>query len=147
VQTVLGHTGGDLTVYVPDAKVLFTGDLLWRKIPPNLIDGSVKEWAATDAEFAHMPDAAHVTYVPGHGDVADVNDVKDLHAYLLDLQRLVAEGRKQSLEGDALAQYVTPKLKALHPDWTIGDRAAAAEVRYMDQELAGTKKRPIPLPD
>src|SRR4051794_6130738 len=26
VRTVLGHTGGDLTIFVPDAKVLFTGD-------------------------------------------------------------------------------------------------------------------------
>ena len=72
VRTVLGHTGGDLTVLVPDAKVLFTGDMLWRKVPPNLIDGSVEEWTATDAGFAQMPDAAHMTYVPGHGEVADV---------------------------------------------------------------------------
>jgi glyoxylase-like metal-dependent hydrolase (beta-lactamase superfamily II) len=28
VKTVLGHTGGDLTIAVPDAKVLFTGDML-----------------------------------------------------------------------------------------------------------------------
>jgi cyclase len=147
VQTVLGHTGGDLTVYVPDAKVLFTGDLLWRKISPNLIDGSVKEWAATDADFAHMPDAAHIIYVPGHGDVADVKDVEDLRAYLLDLRRLVAEGRKAGLRDAALAQYVAPKLKALHAGWAISDRAAAAEVRYMDEELAGTKRRPIPQPD
>src|SRR5437764_3377043 len=58
VRTVLGHTGGDLTVAIPDAKVLFTGDMLWRKIAPNLIDGSVKEWAATDADFAVIPYAA-----------------------------------------------------------------------------------------
>lgn len=147
VQTVLGHTGGDLSIYVPDAKVLFTGDLLWRKIPPNLIDGSVVEWQATDAKFAQMPDAAHVTYVPGHGDVADLADVKDFRQYLLDLDRLVAAGRKAGLSGDPLAQDVEPRLKALHPDWTISDRAAAAEVRYMDQELAGTKQRPIPQPD
>src|SRR3954447_22312823 len=51
VRTVLGHTGGDLTVTVPDARILFTGDMLWRKVPPNLIDGSVKEWLATDATF------------------------------------------------------------------------------------------------
>ena len=35
--------GGDLTVAVPDAKVLFTGDMLWRKVAPNLIDGSVAD--------------------------------------------------------------------------------------------------------
>jgi cyclase len=147
IRTVLGHTGGDLTVFVPDAKVLFTGDMLWRKIPPNLIDGSVKEWAATDADFERMPDAQRMVFVPGHGDIANLKDVADFRAYLSDLNRLVIEGRNAGLNGDALAQRVIPKLKALHPDWTISDRAAAAEVRYMDQELAGTKKRPVPAAD
>jgi hypothetical protein len=41
---------------------------------------------------------------------------------------------------------VTPKLRTLHADWTISDRAAAAEVRYMADELAGTKRRPVPVP-
>jgi glyoxylase-like metal-dependent hydrolase (beta-lactamase superfamily II) len=147
VSTVLGHTGGDLTIFVPDAKALFTGDMVWRKVPPNLIDGSVREWATTDADFAAMPDTAHMTYVPGHGDVADLKDVQDFRQYLLDLQRLVAEGRKEGLKDDALAQEVAPKLRALHPDWTISDRAASFEVRYMDQELAGKKHRPIAQPD
>jgi glyoxylase-like metal-dependent hydrolase (beta-lactamase superfamily II) len=147
VRTVLGHTGGDLTVLVPDAKALFTGDVLWRRVPPNLIDGSVKEWAASVAAFAAMPDSAHMSYIPGHGDVADVKDVHDFRSYLLDLKRLVGEGRKSGLKGDALAAFVKPKLQALHPNWTISDRAAAFEVKYMDQELAGTKRRPVPQPD
>lgn len=147
VRTVLGHTGGDLSIFVPDAKVLFTGDMLWRKIPPNLIDGSVKEWTATDADFEKMPDAAHVTYVPGHGDVADLKDVEDFREYLLDLRRLVRDGRSGGLKDDALVKEVTPRLKAFHPDWTISDRAAAFEVRYMADELAGTKRRPVPEPD
>ncbi len=147
LRTVLGHTGGDLTVYVPDAQVLFTGDLLWRKVAPNLIDGSVKEWTATDADFTAMIGAAQIRYVPGHGDVASVADVQDFRAYLLDLERLVDQARAAGLKGDALAQAVTPKLKSLHSDWSISDRAAAAEIRYMDQELAGTKRRPVPQPE
>jgi glyoxylase-like metal-dependent hydrolase (beta-lactamase superfamily II) len=147
VRTVLGHTGGDLTVFVPDAKVLFTGDMLWRKIPPNLIDGSVREWTASDAAFAAMPGAARMTYVPGHGDVANVTDVRDFRAYLLDLQKLTREGRKSGLKDDALVRFVAPKLKGLHPDWTISDRAIGFEVKYMDQELAGTKRRPVPIAD
>jgi cyclase len=147
VQTVLGHTGGDLTVSVPDAKVLFTGDMLWQKIPPNLIDGSVEEWTATDAAFEQLPDAAHVTFVPGHGDLANLKDVENFQTYLADLKRLVAEARKAGLKSEALAQYVAPKLRALHPDWTIGDRSVTDEVRYMADELAGTKRRPVPQPD
>ena len=144
VRTVLGHTGGDLTIFVPDANVLFTGDMLWRKVAPNLIDGSVKEWAATDADFLAMPGAAQIRFVPGHGDVANARDVEEFRGYLLDVQRLVAEGRAAGLRDDALAQSVAPKLKELHPDWTISDRAAAAEIKYMDQEIAGTKQRPVP---
>ena len=147
VKTVIGHTGGDLTVFAPDAKVLFTGDMLWRKIPPNLIDGSVREWLASDAEFLAMPDASHMTFVPGHGDVAEAKDVAGFRAYLIDLRRLVTEERKAGLKDDALVQSVAPKLRAAHPDWTISDRAIEAEVKYMEQELAGTKKRPVPVPD
>jgi len=147
VRSVLGHTGGDLIVSVPDAHVLFTGDMLWRKVAPNLIDGSVREWGASVSSFAAMPDTARTAYVPGHGDVAGLQDVTDFLAYLRDLQRLVTQGRIAGLTDDALAQAVAPKLKALHPDWTISDRAAANEIRYMDQELAGTKRRPVPQPD
>ena len=147
VRSVLGHTGGDLVVEVPDAKVLFAGDMLWRKVAPNLIDGSVAEWQQTSADFAAMPGAAQTRYVPGHGDVASVEGVKEFRTYLIDLRGLVGLGRLKRLTGDALLQFVAPTLRAIYPDWTISDRAIAAEVRYMEQELAGTKKRPVPQPD
>jgi len=148
VRTVLGHTGGDLIVEVPDAKVMFTGDMLWRKVAPNLIDGSISEWSKTTGGFARLPDAAQMRFVPGHGDVADVKDVEQFRAYLLDLQRLVVEGsRKARLKGDALVGYVAPKLRSKYSDWTISERSIAAEVRYMNEELIGTKRRPVPQPD
>ena len=147
IRSVLGHTGGDLVVAVPDAAVLFCGDLLWRRMPANLIDGSVKEWAATDGDFAHMPNAAKTTFVPGHGDLANLADVEDFRGFLLDLEAFVREGRRAGLTGEPLAQAVAPKLRSRHPDWTISDRAAASSARYMEQELAGTKVRPVPQPD
>jgi glyoxylase-like metal-dependent hydrolase (beta-lactamase superfamily II) len=148
VRTVLGHTGGDLVVQVPDANVLFAGDMLWRKVAPNLIDGSVSEWTTTVSQFAKLPNVAGQVFVPGHGDVAGVKDVEQFRAYLLDLQRLVVEGtRRAGLKDEALVSYVAPKVRAQYPDWTISDRSIAAEVRYMAQELAGTKRRPIPQPD
>ena len=148
IRTVLGHTGGDLTIYVPDANVLFAGDMLWRKVAPNLIDGSVSEWATTDREFTRMPNAARMVFVPGHGDVADVTDVEQFRAYLLDLQRLVVEGsRRAGLKDEALIRYVAPQLRSHYPDWTISDRSIAAEVRYVEQEVAGTQRRPVPVAD
>lgn len=147
VRTVFGHTGGDLVVSVPDASVLFTGDMLWRKVAPNLIDGSVEEWSASAAAFANAPNAAGTRFVPGHGEVADVKDVTEFRAYLLELRRLVGEGRKAGLKDEALVQAVAPKMRSAYPDWTISDRSIAAEVRYMNDELAGAKQRPVPQPD
>jgi glyoxylase-like metal-dependent hydrolase (beta-lactamase superfamily II) len=147
VRSVLGHTGGDLVVSVPDAKVMFAGDMLWRRVAPNLIDGSVAEWTATDESFEQLPDAGKITFVPGHGDVADVKDVAEFRSYLLDLRKLTADGRKAGLSGDALTSRVAAQLRAKYPNWTISDRGIAAEVRYMSDELAGTKRRPIPVSD
>jgi glyoxylase-like metal-dependent hydrolase (beta-lactamase superfamily II) len=147
VKTVYGHTGGDLVVEVPDAKVLFAGDMLWRKWAPNLIDGTIEDWQETAAGLAAAPGAAQMRFVPGHGDVAAMKDVEDFSRYLLDITRLVDEGRKVGLTGEALVQAVAPTMRARFPDWTISDRAIAAEVRYLSEELAGTKKRPVPAAD
>ncbi|HZU52034.1 MAG TPA: MBL fold metallo-hydrolase [Sphingomicrobium sp.] len=147
IRAMPGHTGGDLTIFVPDARVLFTGDLFWRKVPPNLIDGTVSDWVATDRAFAEMPSAERLVYVPGHGDVGSDRDVRDFRAYLVDLEKLVSAGRGAHLAGDALVRSIAPKLRMLHRDWIISDRAVGLEIRYMDEELAGTKSRPVSQPD
>ena len=47
VRYMLGHTGGDSVVIVPDADVVFGGDLVWQKHLPNLIDASTAPWIRT----------------------------------------------------------------------------------------------------
>jgi glyoxylase-like metal-dependent hydrolase (beta-lactamase superfamily II) len=60
-----GHTDHDLVVSVPDAGVVFAGDLVEQGAPPDLEDAVVPEWPATlDALLALRPR----TVVPGHGD-------------------------------------------------------------------------------
>ena len=48
-----GHTGGDSVVSIPDAHVVFCGDMLWKEHVPNLIDASTRPLgriAGCDAE-------------------------------------------------------------------------------------------------
>jgi cyclase len=47
VRSFPGHTGGDSTVIIPDAKVAFLGDLFWCNMLPNLIDASTGQWVET----------------------------------------------------------------------------------------------------
>ena len=141
VRPAEGHTGGDLVVSVPDAKVLFCGDLLWR-MPPNIVDGAVSKWIATDKSFEDLPEAASMVFVPGHGDVATVKDVAIFRGYLTDLLSLTEAGRKNGLKGDALAADVVPKLHASHAEYFTSH----AGVMLMERELDGTKRVPQPVP-
>jgi glyoxylase-like metal-dependent hydrolase (beta-lactamase superfamily II) len=146
VRSVKGHTGGDLVIAVPDAHVLFCGDMLWRRVAPNVIDGTVSDWIASVADFAAAPEAAGTRFVPGHGEVADASDVRDFGAYLQMLSKETAAARAMGASADALVPAVLPKLRAVYGKWEGFDDYAPQAVRFMEAELAGTKRRPVPRP-
>jgi glyoxylase-like metal-dependent hydrolase (beta-lactamase superfamily II) len=141
LRPMTGHTGGDLVVGVPDAHVLFAGDLLWNHTGPTTIDGKVVPWTA---ELAQLETLSNTTFVPGHGQVATAKEVDDLKVFFEDLQRLTREARAKGLSGDALVKDTAPKLAALHTGWPRIEQNAPFIVAEMDQELAGTKRVPIP---
>ena len=139
-----GHTGGDVTVFIPDARVLFCGDLLWKKIPPNLIDATVAKWVPTLTAIEQTPHAGDLTYVPGHGDVANLADVAAFRGYLEAVRNAVRAGQAWGLKGDDLVKAASATLVQRYPDWSRVDRSAPREVGYMIQELDGTKHWPQP---
>ncbi len=61
-----GNTPGDTVVYVPDAKVAWTGNLVVGKgfIPP-IFEGGARDYLTTIARFAKTLDVR--TIIPGHG--------------------------------------------------------------------------------
>ena len=140
IRPMSGHTGGDLVVGVPDAHVIFTGDIVWNHLGPTTIDGRIGQWVKEVTQLEMLPGE---TYVPGHGDVATAKDLDDLRRLFDDLTRLTAEARAAGLGGDALVTATAPKLVALHPTWPRIERNAPTLVRQMDEELAGTKRVPV----
>jgi glyoxylase-like metal-dependent hydrolase (beta-lactamase superfamily II) len=66
-----GHTDGDLVVVVPDANVVFAGDLIESANAPWYGDDSFPhEWAATlDSVIGLM--IAGTVAIPGHGEPVD----------------------------------------------------------------------------
>src|SRR5262249_45890450 len=100
-----GHTGGDVLAYVPDANVVFPGDLGWAKTLPNLVDATVNDWIPTlDKVLTEYPTAR---FVPGHGNVAEAADIRDFRNYLDDLRSRVRKGIADGLTVDQAKQQLT----------------------------------------
>ena len=67
-----GHTNHDLAVAVPDAGVVFAGDLVEEGADPAMEDAFPLEWAPTLDTLMDKPGAElSDTWVPGHGKVVD----------------------------------------------------------------------------
>ena len=138
-----GHTGGDSVVFVPDARVAFAGDLLWRRMLPNMFDGTATAWKATLDTLAKGN--AHYTFIPGHGDVADARDVAALRDYFGRLHTLVGNARRQGKSGKAIVEVVMPALKKTYGRWdNSADPVVESNIMDMEAELAGTKRVPQP---
>jgi glyoxylase-like metal-dependent hydrolase (beta-lactamase superfamily II) len=63
-----GHTDNDIVAIVPDANVIFAGDLLENAPAPGFGDSYPVEWAETGRALLELVDGA---VVPGHGDPFD----------------------------------------------------------------------------
>lgn len=66
-----GHTAGDVVLHVPDADVLYAGDLVEESAPPSFgPDCHPLEWPETLARAAALL-GARTAVVPGHGAPVD----------------------------------------------------------------------------
>ena len=133
--TLPGHTGGDVLAFVPDANVVFTGDMAWRKTLPNLVDATVNDWIPSlDKLLAEYPAAK---FVPGHGDVATAADVKEFRDYLDDLRTRVKQAIADGLTIDQAKEKL--KLPDKYKSFAF-QNFATPNVEDMYKELNGTKK-------
>ncbi|MDH2428213.1 MBL fold metallo-hydrolase [Sphaerisporangium sp. TRM90804] len=100
-----GHTGHDLVAHVPDAGVLFAGDLVEQGAPPSFDDAYPSAWpGAVDRLLAF----GATTVVPGHGDPVDAAFLTRQRAELAEVAELcrsVARGETTAAEALARSPY------------------------------------------
>ncbi|MDR7301029.1 MBL fold metallo-hydrolase [Haloactinomyces albus] len=93
-----GHTDHDLVVHVPDAAVVFAGDLIEQGAPPAFEDSLPLEWPSTVEEVLRLRPR---TVVPGHGDPVGRDFTarqRDELALIADLCRAVTSGSRTESE-------------------------------------------------
>ncbi len=122
LEEVAGHSGGtDVIAYIPDAKVLFVGDILFNQKFPYIADGDILAWEET---LDYLSDKyADATIIPGHGEVGDRYDLDSLKGYLYELELMARKWQELGLsEEEAIASageipkaYQNYRFQGLYP--------------------------------
>jgi len=73
------HTVGDVIVHLPQRRVVFCGDILFRLCTPIGWEGTFAKWTAA---LDRIIDLAPAVIVPGHGPVCGVEGPREMKAYL-----------------------------------------------------------------
>ena len=110
---VPAHTSGDLMVYLPEQKIVFTGDIIATNQPYTLIhaekNGSSEGWIQTVKGLTSLNADS---YVPGHGDLQTKADVQQrlakVQARHEEIKKLVAQGKSLDQVKQALGETDTP---------------------------------------
>jgi glyoxylase-like metal-dependent hydrolase (beta-lactamase superfamily II) len=106
----LGHTDHDIVVDIPDAGVLFAGDLIENGAVPFYADGYPLDWPETAYRLAELVVGI---VVPGHGDHAGRPFAEDQAASINGLAELARRVHRGELAvEDALAQSPFPAFPA-----------------------------------
>ena len=101
-----GHTSGQIAVFVPEEKVVFTGDNVTHKLRSILLDADALSWLESLDKIGEL----EVDYiVPGHGEVCDKSYLKEESKYVQDCIDAVGQAIKNGWTKDeAIARVSWP---------------------------------------
>jgi cyclase len=134
----VAHTMSDIVVWLPERKILFTGDIAVAGSTPLVMDGSLRAYAAT---LRRLRDLGAETIVPGHGPITDATCFDVIERYV---------GFVQDVARESYAAGWTPLEAARRTDLgefaTLGEsERLVANLHRAYAELAGAPDgAPIP---
>ncbi|MBL4820224.1 MAG: MBL fold metallo-hydrolase [Gammaproteobacteria bacterium] len=94
------HTGGDVAVYLPQEKIVFTGDMLLGR-PSFMGDGYVSEWSQT---LENLKQLDFELILPGHGPAfTDRERINHIQAYYRDFNTEILRLKEAGLSAEEAA--------------------------------------------
>ena len=113
------HTRGDIVVWLPEQRILFTGDLVMGRVTPFSGMGTGRGLMET---LGKLQDLEPRIVVPGHGAVGGPELLQDQIDYLHWLLKIAREGRADALEPLELARKVD---LGAYAEWPCSERLVA----------------------
>jgi glyoxylase-like metal-dependent hydrolase (beta-lactamase superfamily II) len=140
------HTLGDLMVYVPDARTMFCGDLIFHGSTPVLWAGPVENWIAA---LEMILDMDVDVVVPGHGPVGDKAAVTRLKDYWEYLQKEMGRRFNDGMSAKDAAYDIALGEDFAAREWSRWDNPERimtnAHILYKHMHLQGRAKHVNPV--
>lgn len=114
LNPMAGHTRSDVVVEVKDPAIVFTGDLFFHRLVPNFLDASPRQ--LDESVTALLRDKA-TRYVPGHGTMASLQDLKLFQQFLAMLQQAASQAHGAGKSADEAADEF--QLRGKFADWYV----------------------------
>lgn len=133
------HSLGDALVYVPDDKVLFTGDILFTEGTPIAWYGPVYRWINVCNMVLDMDVE---TVVAGHGPISTKDDVRRMRDYL---QHVTDKARPLWEQG---MDYLEASYKidlGEYRDWNDAERVVVT-IQTLFDDFTDAPERPVRAP-
>jgi glyoxylase-like metal-dependent hydrolase (beta-lactamase superfamily II) len=137
VEVGPAHTAGDAIVHVPDAAVVFTGDILFVEGTPIVWAGPFSNWIAACDRIQAL---GARTLVPGHGPVTDASGVDEIRRYLTYVHREASARFHAGMDAEAAADDIDLSGFA---GWGDPERVAV-NVETVYRELDPSRPAPSP---
>jgi glyoxylase-like metal-dependent hydrolase (beta-lactamase superfamily II) len=130
LQLGRGHTKGDTVVWLPQEKILFSGDLVEFDATPYAGDAYFKDWPATlDAIAALQPEKL----VPGGGAALLTREqvqrgLSSTRAFVSDLYASVSAGAQAGRDLKSVYRETVDRLRPKYGQWVIFDHCMPFDI-------------------
>ncbi len=133
-----GHTTGDVLIYVPDAQLLYTGDVCFSYVTPATHDSNISNWIRILEQILAMKVR---TIVPGHGPIGNRRSIETLIDYFKLVRR---EARRRYRSGMSARRAAADLPLGPYATWVSPDRVQTT-VTKLYQEFRGKANKRISL--
>ena len=133
------HSKGDTMVYLPEEKILFSGDFCFNFVTPATFDAHIGNWINKARKILKTFQIDII--VPGHGPVGDRAILEDMIGYL----SLVKSQSKKMYKEGIKAQEAAKEINlGIYRDWIKPDRVEQAVMKLYN-EFQGKGDKSISL--
>lgn len=132
------HTDGDTLVYIPDDKVIYTGDILFIDGTPVIWSGPISNWIKA-CDYILSLDVDVI--VPGHGPITDKNGVRQVRDYL---NYIAVESRKRFDAGMTFNEAANDIALGHFGKWTDTERIVINVFSQYKEFNKETSKAEVP---